>query len=141
MLCLSGLYQHKVDAKGRMSLPADFRKLVPERLYVTLSPESNCLYIFEESGFTSWVESLFEKDGGFQPSNLCHVKIRKVLNSRAKIVDVDASGRICISQEQRELASLGTQVSIIGDNDHFEVWNSERWASFADDVDLMSLFD
>ena len=43
---MNGSYRHKVDAKGRMSLPAAFRKVLSEDLVVTLSPDDECLYAF-----------------------------------------------------------------------------------------------
>ena len=75
---LLGEYRHKLDAKGRLSLPADFRKALSTNLKVTPDPKNQCLYVFETE-------------------------------------------------------------AIIGDEDHFEIWDEQRWDEFCADVDLASL--
>lgn len=137
---LVGEFRYKLDAKGRLSLPADFRKELPKNLMITLSPKNDSLYVFDPDGFSAWVSSLFEKDGGFQASNSKHVNMRKVLNSRAKKVDLDSSNRIGLTAELREAAGLDKDVVLVGDTDHFEIWDAKRWDDFCNSVDLTSLF-
>lgn len=137
---LVGEYHHKLDTKGRLSLPAAFRKLLASDLVVTLSPEGNCLYVFEPEQFAAWVNALFEHDGGFDAGNKQHVRARKVLNARAKHVETDAAGRIGLNATQREDAGLDKDVVLIGDADHFEIWDAKRWDEFSASVDLLSIF-
>ncbi len=141
MADLVGEYRHKLDAKGRLSLPSDFRKALSKHLMVTISPKGECLYVFEPEGFSAWVSSLFEKDGGFKSSSSKHVAQRKLLNSRVKPVELDNSGRLGISASQREAALLDKEVVLVGDTDHFEVWDAKRWDDFCATVDLDSLFE
>ena len=136
---LIGEYRHKLDAKGRLSLPADFRKVLKQDLMVTPDPKDQCLYVFETEAFTAWVDSLFESKGGWSPSNSVMVAQRKVLNSRAKKCDIDNSGRIHLSQVLREQVGLDKAVAIIGDTDHFEIWDAQRWDNFCAEVDVASL--
>ena len=136
---LIGEYRHKLDAKGRLSLPADFRKVLKQDLMVTPDPKDQCLYVFETEAFTAWVDSLFESKGGWSPSNSVMVAQRKVLNSRAKKCDIDTSGRIHLSQVLREQVGLDKAVAIIGDTDHFEIWDAQRWDDFCAEVDVASL--
>lgn len=136
---LIGEYRHKLDAKGRLSLPAGFRKVLKQDLMVTPDPKDQCLYVFETEAFTAWVDSLFESKGGWSPSNSVMVAQRKVLNSRAKKCDIDNSGRIHLSQVLREQVGLDKAVAIIGDTDHFEIWDAQRWDDFCAEVDVASL--
>lgn len=136
---LIGEYRHKLDAKGRLSLPADFRKVLKQDLMVSPDPKDQCLYVFETEAFTAWVDSLFESKGGWSPSNSVMVAQRKVLNSRAKKCDIDNSGRIHLSQVLREQVGLDKAVAIIGDTDHFEIWDAQRWDDFCAEVDVASL--
>ena len=141
MAGLHGEYRHKLDAKGRLSLPAAFRKaLSSESLIVTQSPKGECLYVFEVEAFDAWVKSLFARFGGFDPSNVRHVKQRKLLNSRANDIVIDASGRIGLSPSMRSAAGLEKDVVLVGDSDHFEIWDASRWDEFCEDADLDSLF-
>lgn len=141
MAGLHGEYRHKLDAKGRLSLPAAFRKsLSGDSVVVTLSPTNDYLCVFEDGAFDSWVDSLFEKDGGYSASNRQHLKARKVLNSRANDIVIDGSGRIGLSSALRSGAGLDKDVVLIGDDDHFEIWDAQAWDDFCDDVDLTALF-
>ena len=138
---LLGEYARKLDAKGRLSLPADFRKVLAEDLRVTPDPTNQCLLVFEVDAFSAWVESLFASQGGYSSSNRKMVAQRKVLNSRVQPCEVDNSGRIHLSPAQREVAALEKDVVIVGDTDHFEIWDEKRWNQFVQDTDLASLFD
>ncbi len=139
MADLVGEYHHKLDAKGRVSLPSSFRKVLDENLKVTLSPENECLYVFEPDAFSAWVDSFFEDDGGYKSRSRRHVKLRRVLNSRARDIEVDSAGRINISADLRSDAGLDKEVVINGDTDHLEIWDAKRWDDFIGDVDLSDL--
>ena len=138
---LVGEFHHKLDAKGRLSLPSDFRKEVPEILMVTQSPTNDYLMAYDVEGFGAWVDSLFVKDGGYSSSNSKHVAMRRVLNARAKRVGLDSSGRIGLTSELREAAGLDKDVVLVGNTDHFEIWDAKRWDDFCNSVDLSELFD
>lgn len=136
---LIGQYSRKLDAKGRLSLPADFREILSADLRVTPDPADQCLYVFETEAFSAWVDSLFVSQGGWSSGNRKMVAQRKVLNSRVQKCEVDNSGRIHLTQAQRDIASLDKDVVIVGDSDHFEIWDEERWNQFVEDTDLLSL--
>ena len=142
---LKGEYRHKLDAKGRLNLPASFRKALTKDLVVTLSPKKDYLMVFDDEGFENWIKSLFEgvrKDGeeGFRPNNLSLANSRKVLHARARNVELDNSGRLGVPSDLRETVSLSKEVVLVGDGDHIEIWDAKRWDEFAESVDLMSLF-
>lgn len=136
---LVGNFHHKLDAKGRVSLPANFRKVLPDRLKVTLSPEKECLYVFEPDAFGEWVDLFFKEDGGYNPRSRRHVKLRRVLNASARDAEIDAAGRINISADLRSDAGLDKEVVINGDTDHLEIWDAKRWDEFLGGVDLADL--
>lgn len=63
---LLGEYSRKLDAKGRLSLPADFRRVLSEDLRVTPDPTNQCLLVFETEAFSAWVDSLFASQGAIR---------------------------------------------------------------------------
>ena len=136
---LLGEFSRKIDAKGRLSLPADFRKELSEDLRITLSIDKSCLYNFETEDFNKWVVSLFDAQGGFNVGNAMMVRQRTVLNSRASKCEIDNVGRIKISASFREAVGLDKDVVVIGNGDHIEIWDEEHWNQFALDTDLSSL--
>jgi MraZ protein len=136
---LLGIFSRKLDAKGRLSLPADFRKVLSEDLRLTPDPTNQYLMVFETEAFNKWVEGLFEAKGGFSVGNKQMVAQRKVLNSRAIPFEVDNSGRVRLTQAQRDVASLEKDVVIVGDVDHIEIWDEERWNQYVAETDVASL--
>ena len=138
---LLGEYSRKLDAKGRLSLPAEFRKVLSGDLKVipALERDNDYLLVFEEEAFSTWVEDLFEAQGGYSAGNKKMVAQRKVLYSSAKPCEVDNSGRIRLNAQQCQAGALDKDVVIVGDLDHFEIWDAERWNQFVEDTDVASL--
>ena len=139
MVDLMGEYSHKVDAKGRLSLPARFRKALSDDLVVSVDPTSSCLYVFEVEDFNNWVASFFEADGGFNPRNRTHVAARSKLKAQGFEVTVDSAGRINIPATQRETVGIGKDVTLIGNTGYFEIWDAKRWEEQLVQVDLEAL--
>lgn len=140
MIDLMGEYSHKVDAKGRLSLPARFRKVLSEDLVVTVDPTDQCLYVFEPEDFNNWVASFFERDGGqFDPTNLDHVEIRRELKSRANPVTIDSAGRIGLTSGQRAQVGIDKDVVLIGNTGYFEIWDAKRRENQKAKVNLVSM--
>lgn len=125
-----------VDSKARVTLPAAFRKemLEGDSKTIYLVPMKESVEGFTPAAFESWVDSLFDRDGeGFNARNRKDVVLRRSLTSRAVPVDVDSAGRVALGKLDaskpgtREKYGLTGDVTIIGADDHFEVWNTEMW--------------
>lgn len=136
-----GEYQHTVDAKGRVSLPAKFRKALPEEV-VVVPGVCGALCVFSNEAFDVWVESFFPKkeDGtsGYDSRSKRDVMLRKKLNASAENTSVDSAGRITLSARKREGAGIDKDVWIIGDGDHIEIWDA---ASYEEAMEGISLDD
>ncbi len=140
---LTGSKQFNLDAKGRLTLPATYRKEFDGQ--VILIPLQDALYGFTPDGFAQWVQSFFEKDGKkFEPGNRRQVALRRKLTSSAVTVDIDSAGRIALGRvDAAKRAGLGLErdVTVVGVVDHFEVWNTERWEieneALDDDLDAL----
>ncbi len=137
--CLFGEYEHTMDNKGRVSLPAAFRKQLPDE--VILAPGQNGqINVFSPDGFMEWKKSLFEADGGFNTTNQRHVMMRQFFNSHATKVDIDSAGRISVSPKLREYANLQKTVYITGDEDHACLWNKDVWDEYIGNFKLEDIW-
>lgn len=138
---LFGKYRHKVDEKGRVSMPAAFRKVLSSDLVVTRNPNDECLYVFEPEGFNNWVEKAFEdKFGGYNSTDPMHVAIRRKLKGRAAEASVDKVGRIMLAADLRQEAGIDREVVIVGNTGYFEVWDAKRFDQKEEEIDLSLLF-
>lgn len=136
-----GEYKHTVDAKGRVSLPSKFRKVLPEELLV-VPGFGGALYVFEENAFDTWVDSLFaNKEEGYNPKKREDVMLRKYLNARAESVVVDKAGRITLSAKKRSDAGIDKDVWIIGDDDHLEIWDEQKYEEQMQGFSLDDMFE
>lgn len=125
---LVGSAQHKIDPKGRISLPAGYRKeLGGSDLIVVPSPTDKALFVFNPESFEEWLNSLFDRSGGFNPRSRKDLVIRqRILASAARLV-IDSAGRINIPKEMREYANLNKDVAVAGNYDHIEIWDADLY--------------
>ncbi len=143
---MTGAFSMNVDGKYRITIPAPFRKEVDKQ--IKLVPVQGCVYGFTPEGFESWVEGLFEYgDHHFDPRNRDDDRLRRVLNASAVDVDLDSANRIALGKldvakaGKRAALGLEGEVMVIGNGDHFEVWNAETWrkeqAALESDLDSL----
>lgn len=134
---LFGEFFFKVDAKGRLSLPSKFRKVLPKDLVVSLELTDECLYVYHPDEFNAWIDTLFEdRFGGYNASDKTHVRLRSRLKSRADGVEVDSSGRIMLNPKMREAAGIDKDVVLVGNTGYFEVWDKDAYESRIANMDL-----
>jgi MraZ protein len=116
---LTGEFQHNLDSKGRLSIPARLREELGNVFYVTLSMDK-CLAAYSAENWQSFTDKVDE---------MPYVKQRKMrpLFAYAAKCEMDAQGRILIPQNLREYAGLTKNVTIVGSNNHAEFWDSENW--------------
>ena len=140
---LTGAKKFNLDAKGRLSLPSDYRREFDGK--VCLVPVQDALYGFTPEGYQTWVEGLFPN--GFNPRDKRDDRLRRGLNQNTVTVEIDSVGRVAlgkVEEGQRSRLGLDREVEVIGNGDHFEVWNAEKWEKsqegFADELGSL-MFD
>ena len=116
---MTGEFQHSLDAKGRLFIPARLWEELGEEFYLTLSMD-RCLSAYSGE---SW--QYFSDKVNAMP----YVKQRKMrpLFAYAARCELDGQGRILIPQNLRDYAGLQKNVTVVGCNNHAEFWDSEAW--------------
>jgi len=116
-----GTFEHSLDDKGRVVLPAMFRSHLAERGFV--SQFDNCLGVWTEEGFADVAKRLTEKiREGLAPQDAM-----RAFSANAAEVKPDSQGRILLPQRLRDFAGLEREVVVIGAIDRIEIWDSSRW--------------
>ena len=116
---LIGKYQHNIDAKGRLFIPAKFREQLGDVFYVTIGLDG-CLSVYSDS---KW-EQLLEK---YDTLSLAQARKVRVLFANAAECQPDSQGRILIPANLREYAALDREVVINGAVKSVELWTPDRW--------------
>jgi MraZ protein len=128
-----GEFEHTMDVKGRVSLPKDFRNALAGKLIITKGLE-NCLYIYPQEQYKESLGAYLRgggPGGDFDPS---FRKVRRFFASGAVETELDSAGRVRLTSVLRDHAGLEKEVTIIGNDERIELWDSAAWAAYQDDV-------
>lgn len=117
-----GEYNHIIDAKGRLIIPARFREGLGERFVVTRGLDE-CLWIY---GAEDW-NKLEEKLTSLPITNPTARKLNRFLLGSAAECELDKMGRILLPQPLRQTAGLQKDVVLTGVGNKIEIWDKERW--------------
>ena len=124
-----GEFQHTIDVKGRVSLPARFREDLSGKLFVVKGFEG-CLYVYPAPAYESFLARLLASNDFDAEAR----KMRRFFTSGAQDASLDSAGRVMLPPVLREYAKLGREVSIIGNSDHIEIWDAGAWAAYNGDT-------
>ena len=119
-----GRYQHTLDEKGRLILPADFRKALEEGAYIGQFP-GGCLAIYTPERFNEVSEDISQsaKEGGTEAA----VHASRVFFASAQSVTPDKQGRVPVAGYLRDWAHLDREVIVTGQDKRIELWSPQSW--------------
>ncbi len=121
-----GNSEAKTDAKGRVFLPAIFRKQLQaaaeECLIMRKDTYQNCLILYPESAWNEQMNELRNKLNRWNPK---HQMIFRQFVSDVEIITLDANGRFLIPKRYQKLANIQQDVRFIGMDDTIEIWSKE----------------
>ncbi|MDR0892965.1 MAG: division/cell wall cluster transcriptional repressor MraZ [Mediterranea sp.] len=127
MIRFLGNIEAKADAKGRVFIPAAFRKQLQaaaeERLILRKDVFQECLTLYPES---VWNEELNELRGRLNKWNSRHQQIFRQFVSDVEIVAPDGNGRILIPRRYLQICHIESDVRFIGIDSKMEIWAKER---------------
>lgn len=123
-----GKFEHSVDEKGRMAIPAPFRKkLVTDEnsedinVYVTISDQ--CLAAYTASEWSAKMAQI-SKLNQFDPKVMA---FKRIFVGCAQECPVDKAGRILLPADLRKNMQIDRDCVVIGQIEKFEIWSTERW--------------
>ena len=126
----AGTYRVRVDEKGRLAVPAGFRKQLTEGSYISVG-QDNVLTIYPPEIWESLGRQL--QDPLLGPEQRA---LSRTLYSKAVPCEFDGQGRVTLSQEQRRMAEIEPRstAAVIGNGVRVEIWAEERWDSYSTDA-------
>ncbi len=124
-----GEYEHTIDAKGRMAVPAKFRTQM-DRGAVISKGMGTCLSVYT---MERWEQKSDELVAGKSSDELRDFE-RRIYPSASE-VELDAQGRIVIPAKLRTYANLEADVTVAGVRDHFEIWDRTAWQTYQERLD------
>ena len=128
---LIGEYEHSLDAKGRLIMPAKIREDIGEKFIVTKGLDG-CLFGFSQNEWTNFEEKL-------KTLPLTNKNARDFVRfflSGAIECEIDKQGRFLIASNLREYANMEKEVVIIGVGTRIEIWNRDKWKQYNSDENI-----
>ncbi len=121
-----GEYNHSVDPKGRLIIPAKFRDALEGEFVITKEVNS-CLSIYPMKEWEKFEEKLMNL-----PQK--KLKIRRFFTSGANETVLDKQGRVLIPSNLRAYAEIDKDVVLIGVLNHIEIWDTKRWQASMEEL-------
>ena len=134
-----GRYDYSIDGKGRLNIPAKFRKLLnpdaDETFVITRAPDG-CLRAYPQDAWEEYEDSIYSL-----PSTKENEKMIRLIEATNSDSRLDKQGRITLSPRQMELSGITKNVTIIGRRKFIEIWDTDTFERYiGDDSDFDDLF-
>jgi MraZ protein len=125
-----GQFQHNLDDKGRLMIPARYRDLLAAGAFITQGFDK-CLMVMTDAHF----KEVYNIINSMNMADPAARMLRRLILSTAFSVDVDKVGRILIPQNLREFLGVANgELIVAGQGEYFEVWTPDEWKSQMDNL-------
>lgn len=128
---LIGEFEHSLDTKGRLIMPAKLRDDIGENFVVTKGLDG-CLFAFSIAEWNNFEEKL----KSLPLSNRNSREFTRFFLSGATECEIDKQGRFLIPANLRESAELEKEAVIIGVGTRIEIWNKAKWTKYSSDDNI-----
>ena len=124
-----GEYQHNLDTKGRIIIPAKFRDELHTTFILTRGLD-NCLTIYS---LEQW-DKMFVEINKLPTTKKAARQYVRMLTSTATECTLDNQGRIQIPSFLSKPVNISKECVVIGSNDHIEIWDKATWDAYYADA-------
>jgi len=120
---LLGEYEHTIDDKNRLTLPARFRQAFADGVVVTRGMDG-CLFAYTR---IDWERLVANRLDSLDPLSQEGRRMQRFFFSGATEADLDKQGRVGLPAALLGHAKLARDVVVAGVNDHLEIWDRDAW--------------
>ncbi|MBQ8063186.1 MAG: division/cell wall cluster transcriptional repressor MraZ [Clostridia bacterium] len=114
-----GEFQHKLDSKKRLFIPAKYRGALADGFIVSKAPD-HCLYIYSKEEWEPVAAQIKSLPGSEE-----YRRFKRDFFRNADLAEMDSQGRFTVKADLLEYAGLDKEVLIIGSGNKFEVWDAD----------------
>ena len=122
-MAFRGHYEHSLDAKNRLSIPARFRATFSSGVVLAKDPET-CVAVWTPDSHESIIERAL---AGRNPMASDYRKLARFYQGNSYDLELDSAGRVTLPPTLLGHASIEKEVVVVGVGDHLEIWARERW--------------
>ena len=118
----TGQFEHNIDAKGRVIIPAKYREELGSLFYIA-KEQDDCLGVYKKELWEEYVDKLNK----LPTSNAIARKFKRFILAGACECEPDSNGRIMLPPSLREYAGITKEIVSTGNGDKVEIWDKARW--------------
>ena len=138
LMLFLGTYNHCIDDKNRLIIPAKFRKGLQSSLCYVSKGLDNCLEVRKAETFEAWTNKLAAIPEG---KNQARALKRKIM-SLSEETKCDSIGRIKIAKNLLDHVGISRNVVVIGNGTKFEIWDPQVWETYQKaNIDIEDIAD
>jgi len=123
-----GQFQHNLDDKGRLMIPARYRDLLAAGAFITQGFDKYLMVMTD-----AYFKDVYERINNMNMADASARMLRRLILSNAYPVEVDKVGRILVPQNLRAFLGVESgELTVAGQGDYFEVWTPAEWKTQMD---------
>lgn len=127
-------YTNRLDAKGRVSIPASFRAVLAvdgfDGLYCCPTLDRRAV----DAGGNALRQSIRQMLGNFEPLSEDHELLSTTLIGESEVLKLDQDGRVVLSDTIREHAGIADRVTFVGHDFKFQIWEPDRFLAYREEA-------
>ena len=124
-------YERQLDDHGRIILPPKIRASVEDIVYVTQAPAEKCLHLYTKEEWAKMSEKINQLPTATDRNAAAFVRM---FFGKATAASVDKQGRMTVAKRLIEYAGLQKDIILVGANTRLEIWDSERWQQYQNEL-------
>lgn len=118
-----GQYQHTLDDKGRLTIPAAFRDALAGGAFISQGFDRNLMVMT-----SAYFQQVYDRINAMSITDPAARLLRRLILSSAYQVEVDKAGRILVPQNLRQFLGMNGEAMVIGQGEYFEIFTPAEWS-------------
>ncbi len=129
-MAFHGTFEHSLDAKNRLTIPAKFRAALAGRVFLVRAVDP-CISVYPEATYTGLTEAALSGLNPFSPQAR---ELKRMFFGNATDIELDSAGRVMLTQRHLDHAGIDREVVITGAGDCLELWDRSGWEAYDRDL-------
>lgn len=129
-MAFRGTFDHTLDAKNRLTVPAKFRNDLAKGVVLATGVE-RCMAIWIPEEYEAYAAAAL---AGLNPLSPQARELKRFFSANAFDTEIDAAGRVAVPAKLIEYAGLSKEVVVTGAGECLEVWDRRAWATYNEDL-------
>ena len=125
MTLFRGTFDHSLDAKNRLTMPARYRGALADGVVLAMPVDQKpCVGVWRPQEYDAYIQSALS---GLQPLSPRRAELERFFYGSSHDTELDSAGRIMVPARLSEHAHLGKEIVIVGVGDRLELWSKPVW--------------